>query len=456
MERKLLLLIAMLLLFAFNTSAETVPDLPALPMNSSLEVVEQNEGETISFWKKILNFFGFGNEKKEDITEKETVKENKTSEASSSEDIAADIPEFDSSKLQIKRLDEEGSVAKIAGNSLDSEEGHPNDTHNNDNVQENEELTIPKGFEEDGPLKLPEGISELVEPVETEAEKNIQDNNIDQPVDTLKEKSSEQEVENSLDDKNLGTQVDNNQTIEGIDDLKLPDGFDDITIEDSKTTEVPKQNNLEQGLEKTEGDKSLSLEPTNKVDPVPAVDNSLSDNSADVVTKSLMLPKDDVQVVDKPADNLPENVEAENNTISDATLPPPDYATIQDDPQKLETKIDKYTNNLTNKESEQMELPKITEEDYETNEKGEIKKSAEIDPVQLQFVNNETQVLILPEDDVVLGELTKKAKLHEMDLYSYIKLFWANYYKLKREPQREVIERFIEEYDENFNQEKFK
>ncbi|CAN0599863.1 unnamed protein product, partial [Ectocarpus sp. 12 AP-2014] len=116
----------------------------------------------------------------------------------------------------------------------------------------------------------------------------------------------------------------------------------------------------------------------------------------------------------------------------------------------------KFAKNLTNKKSEQIELPKITEKDYETNEKGEIKKeSVEIDSTQLQFVNNETQVLILPNDDVVLGELTEHAKIDEMDLYSYIKLFWENYDRLKREPQREVIERFIEEYDENFNQEKF-
>ena len=70
MERKLLLPIAMLLLFAFNTSAETVPDLPPLPVGSSVEAVEQNDGEDVSFWKKILNFFGFSKEKKEDIAEK--------------------------------------------------------------------------------------------------------------------------------------------------------------------------------------------------------------------------------------------------------------------------------------------------------------------------------------------------------------------------------------------------
>ena len=77
----------------------------------------------------------------------------------------------------------------------------------------------------------------------------------------------------------------------------------------------------------------------------------------------------------------------------------------------------------------------------------------ELDSTQLQFVNNEAQVLILPNDDVVLGELTESARINDMDLYLYIKTFWENYNRIKREPQREVIESFIEEYDENFNQE---
>ena len=53
---------------------------------------------------------------------------------------------------------------------------------------------------------------------------------------------------------------------------------------------------------------------------------------------------------------------------------------------------------------------------------------------QLQFVNNEAQVLILPNDDVVLGELTESARINDMDLYLYIKKFWENYNRIKREP----------------------
>ncbi|MDP5110388.1 MAG: hypothetical protein NWP47_03270 [Rickettsiaceae bacterium] len=448
MERKLLLPIAVLLLFAFNTSAETVPDLPALPINSSIEVAEQNDGEDVSFWKKILNFFSFSKEKKEDIAEKEVVKEEKPSE-----DIATDIPEFDSNKLQIKRLDEEGSVAEAAG-SLNSEKANSDETYKS--PQENETPTIPNGFEEDGPLKLPEGLSELIKSVEAESEENNKENNTNQPIDVSKAKLQEQEAETNITDKNFDPEIDSNQKTDDTNNLKLPDGFDNITIEDSQAAKVEGQGDPEQGLEKIEEDKKLPLETTNELDIVPATDNLPSDNSADVPTENPTLPAEDVQTVDKPADNLSENGAAENNSIPDEALPIPDYASASDDSQKAESRVEKFAKNLTNKKSEQIELPKITEKDYETNEKGEIKTEAvEIDSTQLQFVNNETQVLILPNDDVVLGELTEHAKIDEMDLYSYIKLFWENYDRLKREPQKEVIERFIEEYDENFNQEKF-
>ena len=82
-------------------------------------------------------------------------------------------------------------------------------------------------------------------------------------------------------------------------------------------------------------------------------------------------------------------------------------------------------------------------------------ESIELDSKQLQFVNNEAQVLILPNDDVVLGEVTKQARINNMDLHAYIKKFWKNYGVLKREPKRQELEQFIENYDENFNEEAF-
>lgn len=455
MERKLLLSIAMLLLFAFNTSAETVENLPALPINSSVEVVEQNDVEQVSFWKKFLNFFSFSKEKKEDLGQKEPFKEEDTN-VTPSEDTTIDIPEFDSNKLQIKRLEENDEPVADDAMGLDNIKTHSEGAYNNS--QENETPVIPNGFEDDGPLKLPDGISELIESVEKESEKNNKDDNSFQPVETPEEKLPKQDVEDAFIDKDPKPKFGSDQKTEDVNDLKLPEGFGDITIDDSEQPDARNRKNFDQELEEIEEDKNLPLEPMNKLDSVPPADTLQSDNSSDDRSaKNLVSPADEVQSADKPVAKLPENnVAIENNPIPDKTLPIPDYASAPDNSQKTESRIEKFTKNFTNKKSGNIELPKITEQDYETNEKGEIKRDiAEIDSTQLQFINNETQVLILPNDDVVLGKLTEHAKINEMDLYSYIKLFWENYDRLKREPQREIIESFIEEYDENFNKEKY-
>ena len=74
------------------------------------------------------------------------------------------------------------------------------------------------------------------------------------------------------------------------------------------------------------------------------------------------------------------------------------------------------------------------------------------DDVQMEFVKNEAQVLILPDDDIVLGDPTEKAMLEQMDFTSYIEIFWNKYYDFVREPQRLKMEKFIKDYDKNFNE----
>ena len=71
--------------------------------------------------------------------------------------------------------------------------------------------------------------------------------------------------------------------------------------------------------------------------------------------------------------------------------------------------------------------------------------------IEIRNPLNEAQVLILPNDDIVLGVLVDEAKLEQMDFRSYIDKFWENYNKLKREPRRLEIERFVENYDELFD-----
>ncbi|WP_316355110.1 ankyrin repeat domain-containing protein [Candidatus Trichorickettsia mobilis] len=70
---------------------------------------------------------------------------------------------------------------------------------------------------------------------------------------------------------------------------------------------------------------------------------------------------------------------------------------------------------------------------------------------QSKFVNDEAMVLLLPNDDIVLGELSEEAKILFMDLYSYSMLLKQIQDKNNRTIQRESIDNFILNYDSYFN-----
>ncbi|WP_342278313.1 palindromic element RPE1 domain-containing protein [Candidatus Tisiphia endosymbiont of Myopa tessellatipennis] len=67
----------------------------------------------------------------------------------------------------------------------------------------------------------------------------------------------------------------------------------------------------------------------------------------------------------------------------------------------------------------------------------------ETSPKITEFVQDETQMLLLPNDDVVLGELTEEARLEQMDMYSFIQMFKKIYDSDNRKQQRKMIDNFI-------------
>lgn len=519
MGQKLLLFISIVLLFAFNGNAETDANLPALPTDSTVKLIDQNESEEISLWQKILNFFGFGNKEKVDKKpiEKEESKETQTADDSNgnitqqiekNKDTTINMSKIDDGQSQDEDLDIDNAIKKITENTPDDNKANLDDNDMGKN-QDTDALSIPKGFEDDGPLKLPElpeGMSDRIDSENEEKRQNVEDNTDNSANKMLPEipavssnNSSDTEMFDNADQKALAADTN---------DLKLPDGFDDMKSEDTKLPDmpipnIPEINRDEQKLEKAEDIvenkesqaedlpllppvSSEGLTDLSEKTPVSKDDSSTSMDESPVSTDSSSVPakdsKDSVDIENNSADNMKEitlpasdeavpssgdivksedpkssesNNKSQTDTISDISLPAPDYASIPDEPKKQESSIEKFTRAFTNKKSKQIELPKITEEDYASkdDETAVEKGVAGHDATQLQFVNNEAQVLILPNDDVVLGKLTEQAKINEMDLHTYIKKFWENYNRLKREPQREVIERFIEEYDENFNQE---
>ncbi len=71
-------------------------------------------------------------------------------------------------------------------------------------------------------------------------------------------------------------------------------------------------------------------------------------------------------------------------------------------------------------------------------------------PSATKFAKDETQMLLLPNDDIVLGKLTEQAKLEQMDIYSYIKLMQKKEEWIANTARREIVSNFIK-YDNTLN-----
>ena len=119
---------------------------------------------------------------------------------------------------------------------------------------------------------------------------------------------------------------------------------------------------------------------------------------------------------------------------------------IKKQPQPEEpSEVSKYRKQLQERLNQTQDLPQIPKE--EVNKNTAATANADSDLKQLKFINDEAQVLTLPNDDLVLGELTEEALLDLVNFSTYVTLFWHNYYIIKNEPARQAIDDFIKDYD---------
>lgn len=84
--------------------------------------------------------------------------------------------------------------------------------------------------------------------------------------------------------------------------------------------------------------------------------------------------------------------------------------------------------------------------DATVNIQNSTSKALEPDKDKKKFVRNEAQILILPNDDVVLGVLQNNVHLENINFSEYEKLFWRNYYKHVDLPKTIAINKFIDDY----------
>ena len=498
MVQRLLLFVSIILLFSFNASAEVAVSLPKLQINSSLNPIDSNVSEDTSLWKKTLDFLGFGdkkNENKESI-EKEVYKETQIPDASSEiiKNVENNIPKIDDATSTVEDL-EDTVINKDTKKHIDDINVGLNSQFDKNNSKEYESLSIPEGFGDDETLQLPEGMNPknetitqdikektpaVVENVHSSKEKILKLNEEDSASDFVltDEIPVDSQVVSTISNTETPVLL-KDQPKDNKNDLKIPNGFDNIKPEDLKLPDISEIQDAEEILQKTkritENEKTQIVDPTVSSPTVTeAKTNALSDESPilDSVDNELTS-KNNPVIIKNTSTEVKKNItkdlksntsdqtkkagetivpllkssELKTDVSSDISLPTPSYASVSNESYKQESNISKFTRSIVNNKSGPTELPKITHKDYAKKDDGSIIKKQPLKPIQLQFINNEAQVLILPNDDIVLGQLTSEAKINEMDFRLYIRKFWENYNFLKREPKREMINKFIKKYD---------
>ena len=401
MEKNLLIFVSILLLNSAPSYADNESGLPALPTSSEIQVEEVGSDSSKSLWQKFKEYFGFGEEKQ--IVEKQP-----------DAPVAVEKTEDTGQAAQSKSINDRQTVI--------------------DNKENNNSSDIPPGSTDEGPMnvKLPEPESEVDVPDQLKlpvgfGDDVIKDSNANEPIQDVTNLDEITRKNNAADNATAASKI-LDQAEEKTKDVKEPA---EPQTEEMSVPQLPEAYEDKAKEAVKEDDVKEPSEPKTEEELVVKNDES---------TVKLVLP------TDKPAGA---SANSPNITV-------PEYANAANQPNEDEAAISKYKKEFEAKTSKPAVVPKISESELSLENKSkqvDLKASdlEEFDAKQLKFVNNEAQVLILPNDDIVLGVLVDEAKLEQMDFRSYIDKFWENYNKLKREPRRLEIERFVENYDELFD-----
>ncbi|WP_392506112.1 ankyrin repeat domain-containing protein [Rickettsia sp. 2024-CO-Wats] len=115
--------------------------------------------------------------------------------------------------------------------------------------------------------------------------------------------------------------------------------------------------------------------------------------------------------------------------------------------QPLEKQINNNQTTNNQEKSSPVSSPNVTIQKQDNNVNNETSE------LVTKFVKDETQMLLLPDDDIVLGKLTEQATLEQMDMYAYIELFQKKEEWIASAERRKVVESFIK-YNNDINKKK--
>ena len=414
MKKKILSLLYILILNS-NAYSASEPQLPP-PLPLSEEIVNPSNKED-SFWNKALNFFGFGNKKQEDkkVAVQENQAEKNANDLGYKNNNTAEV-NSESPAKNFTAITKETSISPSAPNSDNALINNKNQPTDKNSLQKIPDIAD---------LKLPDGVK---------------------PDEELPAKPKVAASDNSASNSQLLTEK---ETKNNISDLKLPDGIkpdeelpskpkavvsDVVSLNTSDASNKDPQNTSEQNIalslpttdnKSATNNKALAVD--NNAIPNTSAENANSKNNTPLSTtgnlsepKTDKVPPENVKLTQNPAGQSSQNSEASN--------------------------VKTYRQHFQDRLNKTQQLPEISKDDLNP-----VAAPEDANPAQIKFVNDEAQVLILPNDEVVLGELTRESQLDLMDLNSYLKIFWDNYYSIKNEPARKAINNFIKNYDANFN-----
>ena len=77
-------------------------------------------------------------------------------------------------------------------------------------------------------------------------------------------------------------------------------------------------------------------------------------------------------------------------------------------------------------------------------------QAKEIEPDQLDFVNNELIMLENPDGDFISGDISQESKLYRMNFNDYSKIFWNNFHTEEKKEKKNQIDRYADDYDSMF------
>jgi hypothetical protein len=460
MKKNFLIFISILILDYTVSFAENKEELPALPSSFG---VQEDEGiknsEDKSIWQKIKSYIGFGADEKP------------SSQKQLEQHDSAIIPPIEKTKEaeqrpESKGIDGEKAIDKITSDNIagNTDEGLAaiNLPRNSGNeVDSPDQLKLPEGFDED-PANKEGGLSKLAQGV----------NNLDNtPLrEALEDKAKEASNLQSMPEtpKKAIEELSTPQLPEMIEDKAKASNIQSLpetpkkAIEELSTPQLPEA--LEDKAKEASNLQSLPETPKKEIEELstPQLLEMIEDKAKEASNIQSLpeTPKKEIEELSPP--QLPEMIEdkakAEESSVSETATPTavvedtkstiPQYADTLNTTPKKEIGILKYKREFEVKNNSKLaEVPKISESELSRKDKSNA-GIEEDDPKQLTFVSNEAQVLILPNDDIVLGVLTEEAELDQTDFRSYITKFWDNYNRLKREPKHLEIERFIDNYQE--------